>query len=369
MLRTHRRAIRAVALVAGAGVALALVPGGAATAAPAQRGCENRTNATVQALLECVRAAGAMEHLEAFQEIADANGGTRAAGTEGYDESVEYVVDTLEAAGWEVELDEFDFVFVPPPTLTQTAPITADYETGVFTGTGYGTVTAAVTPVDIVTALPRDPVTSGCEDCGLRRLPGRQHRPHPARHVRVRCQGDQRPGGGCLSRDHLQPGEHPAPLRPGDRHAVRDQPDAPVDPRRRRQLRRRCRAFAARFAGAHRGRRPGIPSAGQRHRRASRGQRRQRRDGGRAPGLGPGRSGHQRQRQRFRRPARGRPEHVEEQAAEHGASRLVGCGGERPARFARLRDRAEPGGEGPHRAVPELRHGRLTELHLHGLRR
>ena len=55
MPRTHRRATRAVALVAGAGVALALVPGGSATAAPAQNGCENRTNATVQALLECVQ--------------------------------------------------------------------------------------------------------------------------------------------------------------------------------------------------------------------------------------------------------------------------------------------------------------------------
>ena len=102
MLRNHRRAIRAVALVAGAGVAFALVPGGSATAAPAQKGCENRTNTTVQALLECVAPTGAVEHLKALQAIADANGGTRAAGTPGYEASVDYVVNTLEAAGWEV---------------------------------------------------------------------------------------------------------------------------------------------------------------------------------------------------------------------------------------------------------------------------
>ena len=97
MQRTPRRATRAVALSAGAGVALALVPGAGALAAPAQKGCENRTNTTIAALLECVRAEGAMEHLKAFQEIADENGGNRAAGLPGYDASVDYVVDVLEA--------------------------------------------------------------------------------------------------------------------------------------------------------------------------------------------------------------------------------------------------------------------------------
>ena len=67
MLRNHRRATRAVALVAGAGIAVALAPGGSAAAAPAQKGCDNRTNTTVQALLECVRATGAVEHLQALQ--------------------------------------------------------------------------------------------------------------------------------------------------------------------------------------------------------------------------------------------------------------------------------------------------------------
>ena len=162
MPRTHRRAIRAVALVAGAGVALALVPGGTATAAPAQKGCENRTNATVQALLACVNASGAVEHLEAFQAIADANGGTRAAGTQGYEDSVDYVVDTLEAAGWDVSIDEFPFTYVGPSTLQQLTPVNATYPTGPFTGSGSGDVTgrrdAGRHPARLGNAS-----TSGCE--------------------------------------------------------------------------------------------------------------------------------------------------------------------------------------------------------------
>ena len=51
----------------------------------------------------------AFEHLEALQDIADANGGTRASGTPGYDQSADYVADLLEDAGFTVERQEFDF--------------------------------------------------------------------------------------------------------------------------------------------------------------------------------------------------------------------------------------------------------------------
>lgn len=162
MLRNHRRAIRAVALGAGAGLALALVPGGTALAAPPKQACENRTNVTVQALLACVNADGAVEHLQALQAIADANGGNRAAGTPGYEASVDYVVDTLEAAGWDVSIDEFPFTYVGPSTLAQLTPVQADYPTGAYTGSGPGDVTAAVTPVDLQLGLGNTS-TSGCQ--------------------------------------------------------------------------------------------------------------------------------------------------------------------------------------------------------------
>ena len=120
-------------------------------------------NNTFAKLTECVTLDGVREHQAAFQAIADANGGIRLAGTPGYEQSVAYVAEKMTAAGYNVTLDEFPFVFVPPAVLQQTAPIAATYETGAFTGTGIGNVTGAVTPVDIDLVLPRDPVTSGCE--------------------------------------------------------------------------------------------------------------------------------------------------------------------------------------------------------------
>src|SRR5687768_18567169 len=87
------------------------------TAGPAS--CDNRNNNTHAKLLECVTVEGVREHQAAFQAIADANGGTRASGTSGYEESVDYVVERMTAAGYKVTLNSFPFVFVPPPILRQ----------------------------------------------------------------------------------------------------------------------------------------------------------------------------------------------------------------------------------------------------------
>jgi aminopeptidase S len=46
-------------------------------------------------------------HLEALQAIADAQGGTRATGTPGFDASVAYVAERLEQVGYDVDLQEF----------------------------------------------------------------------------------------------------------------------------------------------------------------------------------------------------------------------------------------------------------------------
>ena len=77
----------------------ALLPGQASAQGNA---CENRNNNTYDKLLGCVTLEGVREHQAAFQAIADANDdpfypGTRAAGTEGYANSVEYVARAAEA--------------------------------------------------------------------------------------------------------------------------------------------------------------------------------------------------------------------------------------------------------------------------------
>ena len=147
-------------------IILAMFMGAFAYAPAAMAGsaaCDTRVNNTQAKLLECVTLEGVREHQAVLQAIADANGGVRAAGTPGYDASLQYVVDRMTAAGYNVTLNAFPFVYVALPTLQQTAPISAVYETGAFTGSGYGNVAASVTAVDVNLAPPRDPVTSGCE--------------------------------------------------------------------------------------------------------------------------------------------------------------------------------------------------------------
>jgi Zn-dependent M28 family amino/carboxypeptidase len=54
-----------------------------------------------------VTADAMMAHLSKLQDIANANNGTRAVGTPGYEASVDYVVDTLRHSGFDVQTPEF----------------------------------------------------------------------------------------------------------------------------------------------------------------------------------------------------------------------------------------------------------------------
>ena len=147
--RRYRRAcVLGVATVA----AVASLPAGAALAAPSQAGCDNRTNNTYDKLLECVRIGGVREHQAALQAIADENDGNRFSGFPGFDASVDYVVDTLADAGYEPEVQAFDYTaYEPlgPSGLQQTSPNAVTYTEGVdfgaVTQTDPGDVTAHVT--------------------------------------------------------------------------------------------------------------------------------------------------------------------------------------------------------------------------------
>jgi Zn-dependent M28 family amino/carboxypeptidase len=128
----------------------------------ASQSCSVRVNNTFDKLLECVTLEGVRSHQAALQAIADANGGVRAAGTLGYEQSVNYIVGKMTAAGYQVTLNAFPFNYVPLPIVQQTAPVAASYGAGNMTGSGSGSATAAVTAVDINLAPPRAS-TSGCE--------------------------------------------------------------------------------------------------------------------------------------------------------------------------------------------------------------
>ena len=180
----------------------------AAAAPPTSAACDSRTNNTQKKLLECVTLEGVREHQAALQAIADANGGTRAAGTPGYDESVDYVVERMTAAGYEVTLNEFPFVFVPPSTLQQLTPVAATYATGAFTGSRFGDGhgrSDGGRHQPRAAARQHERLRRRLHRGGRRRPdrcgPGgpttspasrRHHRAHPARRLQLRAQGDQR---------------------------------------------------------------------------------------------------------------------------------------------------------------------------------
>ena len=113
-----------------------------------------------------------LRHVQAFQEIADAYAGNRAAGTLGYDRSAEYVANQLRNAGYKVRLEEFTFPFFDersPPLL-----VAGSTHPGLYTpsldalrslrNSGSGEVTASLQGVDLnFSQDPLPPSTSGCE--------------------------------------------------------------------------------------------------------------------------------------------------------------------------------------------------------------
>jgi Zn-dependent M28 family amino/carboxypeptidase len=108
--------VKRVTIVAAlaAATSLALVPAASAI---------DKVN--TQKLRKGVTVAGILEHQREFQRIANENDGNRAATTTGYDASVAYVQERLEAAGYDVQLDAFDFAQWTkngPSTLERVSP-------------------------------------------------------------------------------------------------------------------------------------------------------------------------------------------------------------------------------------------------------
>jgi Zn-dependent M28 family amino/carboxypeptidase len=153
----------ALAAVAGMSLASAERPKGAGAAEAAAEASAD--------LREALEVNGVMDQLQALQNIADDNKGTRAAGLPGYDDSVDYVVKTLKKAGWDVKTQPFDFeAFVQDEdtVFEQTAPTATkykedkDYNTMEFSGSG--DVTAEVVAVNLTIPPPKAPgAKSGCK--------------------------------------------------------------------------------------------------------------------------------------------------------------------------------------------------------------
>jgi len=117
-----------------------------------------------------ITADGIVRHLEALQEIADENDGNRAMAQPGYDESAQYVLDQLEAAGYGASFQELTVSMwheVDPTVFEQVSPQATTYVAEVdfspMLGSGDGDVTEQVTAVDLDLG-PGNSSTSGCEN-------------------------------------------------------------------------------------------------------------------------------------------------------------------------------------------------------------
>lgn len=117
--------------------------------------CGSRVNNTPAKLLECVNVDGVRNHQAAFQAIADANNGIRTSGTPGYDQSAAYVAERLEAAGYDVTVQEFafqTFIQLSPSLLEQIAPApVGPIVNNILSYSGSGDNTASVSTLPVIT--------------------------------------------------------------------------------------------------------------------------------------------------------------------------------------------------------------------------
>ncbi|WP_404391439.1 M28 family metallopeptidase [Humibacillus xanthopallidus] len=118
---------------------------------------------------KAVTTAGINEHLQALQTIA--GGSNRVSGTPRYDASVDYVKGRMQAAGYQVTVQPFQFVYnadVAPAVLQRISPNPAAWTDGPdfasMTYSGNGDVTASLYAVNLTIPPPATPGASpsGC---------------------------------------------------------------------------------------------------------------------------------------------------------------------------------------------------------------
>jgi aminopeptidase Y len=158
---------------------IALLVVAVALAAPGASGSPSVTHDAQQRPATGITPAGVREHLVALQRIAQRNGGNRAAGTKGFDESARYVAARMRAAGYRVTLQKLTYPFVydrsPPELRTLDGgawPYRAGRDYVTLTYSGSGSVEAAVTAVDLLVPSPAaNTSTSGCEASDFASVP------------------------------------------------------------------------------------------------------------------------------------------------------------------------------------------------------
>jgi Peptidase family M28/PA domain len=136
--------------------------------------CDNRANNSPSKLVECITSADLMAHMQAFQNIADANPGpdghpSRNSGEPGYKASADYVANAMRDAGYNVTIQTykfFYFAFTAIPAFSEVSPVAHDYTLNTDWGAGQssGTATAGLQPAGgiVIPPTPTSSSTSGC---------------------------------------------------------------------------------------------------------------------------------------------------------------------------------------------------------------
>ena len=171
--RLRSRLLRA-GLIPICAAALGLLPA-AASAAPKGPQCATRVNDTPAELVECVQQKDLMGHLQALQNIANANPGpdgkpSRNSGEPGYKASADYVADVMRQAGYDVTIQTYKFdyyAYTGVPTFSEVSPTAHDYVLGDEWGPGQTTGTATAAPLQPAGGIIIPPTatassTSGC---------------------------------------------------------------------------------------------------------------------------------------------------------------------------------------------------------------
>jgi hypothetical protein len=162
--------VRGLALTIGLGL---LLVAGVAYGAGEQRAEPAVRSATpTGALARAITPKRLRAHLTALEAIARRNGGTRAAGTRGYSQSVDYVARQLRKAGYRPRFNTFQFPYfreTQPTVFQRTLPSTRTYRSGTDFVTmrysGGGNVNARVFAVDFSSE------SSGCEPSDFEGFP------------------------------------------------------------------------------------------------------------------------------------------------------------------------------------------------------
>ena len=117
--------------------------------------CKDRNNNTFKKLLGCVTLDGVRAHQIKLRDIGAANGGTRASGTRGFDQSADYAEKIFRDAGYNVTRQSFvfqSFIEFPGTSLKQISPTpTGTITTTIMSYSGSGSVTGTVSVLPTVT--------------------------------------------------------------------------------------------------------------------------------------------------------------------------------------------------------------------------